>query len=470
MSCYNVDDAIFGTNTKNTASKTAVKDPVADFKKGIKRDPALFPFLYKDSGWKIFHRDLFIQAKSQDVVEILDHTYVPWNISDKNLFDLKQAYMYGMFTDHLKTVQDKKFIDKYKKDTDAQKLLAGLTDYYNKSTAATDEASDILQFISNVKAHEYPHDMKTFLVEFSAKLSRYNDIVTPELTEDQQRVYLEQAVEGVASFANVKNTSQLLAVTSGTTLSYDKYLGLLQTAAEQHDSALLKSKTRRRGQRLTYAHEFYPPSSNYDDDDAIPYSGFDVHSHEWQAANWEPYSIYQQQQHPQARLPRSTWYGLSSDAQQTWDTLAPADKATIIEGIRASQPPSGAAPPAPPAARPPPLPPPRCPPRTSAPPPNRSTRSVRFHDFHDFNPADYREFQAYQAFHQGRASDDQMTEIPETAHQDDAGDQADTGYDQPYTHLTNQQTPETNHQIPQALPRPGNVNRLLSPSLARPGR
>ena len=49
-----------------------VRDPVLEFKKGIKRDPASFNVMKENKQWDSIHRTLKSQTSYQDVAEVID--------------------------------------------------------------------------------------------------------------------------------------------------------------------------------------------------------------------------------------------------------------------------------------------------------------------------------------------------------------------------------------------------------------
>jgi hypothetical protein len=70
-----------------------IRDPIADFKKGIKRDSSSFS-VYKDKKqWDTWQHSTLAQARAQDVAEILDRKYVPNSSEERDLFIEKQKFM-----------------------------------------------------------------------------------------------------------------------------------------------------------------------------------------------------------------------------------------------------------------------------------------------------------------------------------------------------------------------------------------
>jgi hypothetical protein len=53
------------------------RDLVPDFKKGIKRDPSLFPSLKHIDNWPTFKHETMAQAFAQDIVNVFNLKYKP---------------------------------------------------------------------------------------------------------------------------------------------------------------------------------------------------------------------------------------------------------------------------------------------------------------------------------------------------------------------------------------------------------
>jgi hypothetical protein len=71
------------------------KDPLSEFKKGMKRDATLFPILKDEKQWNVYQRAQNTQARAQNLSDVLDDTYVPTTPIDIKLFKLNQEFMYS---------------------------------------------------------------------------------------------------------------------------------------------------------------------------------------------------------------------------------------------------------------------------------------------------------------------------------------------------------------------------------------
>jgi hypothetical protein len=78
------------TATGNHPS-TRPRDTVYDFKRGIKRDPGQFPVLKDDKQWDLWNIDTKAQARSQDVMEVLNPTYNPTTAEDIALLTRRRS-------------------------------------------------------------------------------------------------------------------------------------------------------------------------------------------------------------------------------------------------------------------------------------------------------------------------------------------------------------------------------------------
>jgi len=86
------------------------KDPLAEFKKGIKRDPSQFPTLSDFKEWDSFFRSFVIEAKAQGLNNVIDPKYRPRTDEEKSLFECQNKFMLSVFNKKLKTDKAKEAI------------------------------------------------------------------------------------------------------------------------------------------------------------------------------------------------------------------------------------------------------------------------------------------------------------------------------------------------------------------------
>jgi hypothetical protein len=104
--------------TMNTSSPRVAKsrDLVADFKKGIKQDPSLFPSLKHMDNWPTFKRETMAQAFAQDIVNVFNLKY-----------KLQLYYIYEIFCSNLKTDFGQKLVRDYESSQNAQAIWKELS-------------------------------------------------------------------------------------------------------------------------------------------------------------------------------------------------------------------------------------------------------------------------------------------------------------------------------------------------------
>ena len=133
----------------STSLPHRVRDPVFEFKKGIKRDPASFTVLKDNKQWDSVHRTLKAQTNYQDVADVLDPSYVPRLAEDIALFEEKQKYMYAVFERTLLSDKGKALVREHTIDYDAQTVFKDLSAYALQSNKATLDSSSILTYITS---------------------------------------------------------------------------------------------------------------------------------------------------------------------------------------------------------------------------------------------------------------------------------------------------------------------------------
>ena len=83
--------------SSSSAPSTATKySPAELFRRGIKRDPSLFPTLKDEKFNDSWHRSFSNQARAQDVSEVLDPLYTPSTTEERDLFLEKQRFLYAV--------------------------------------------------------------------------------------------------------------------------------------------------------------------------------------------------------------------------------------------------------------------------------------------------------------------------------------------------------------------------------------
>jgi hypothetical protein len=329
------------TNTKPTGLSSSqsssytpkARDPVQEFKKGIKRDPASFAILKDNKQWDSIRRTLTAQVEYQDVADIINPIYKPTLQEDIELFAEKQKYMYSVFEKILQTDESKSIVRSHDHDRDAQKIYIELLQVMTLSTEALMASNNLLSYLTNAKISDgtWRGSSKSFVLSWVEKLRLYHETVLPtdHLSDNVQRTMLQNAVLGLDALRQVQVQTDLQqATTSGIVLTFTQYRSLLVNAATGHDSKGEKNTSNGRSRRAAFRSETVFDDQYGWDDDAE-----DIYDLDTTPAELIAYATNRRERPqfpPGSRMPIARWKALSEDAKKIWDTMEDADKAKIL--------------------------------------------------------------------------------------------------------------------------------------------
>ena len=189
-----------------TNSPRAV-DPLAEWCKGVKRDPSVFPTLKTQKQYHKWYQVVKTWAAAQRVDEVLDPDYVP-SPADEPVFLEKQKYMYAVFTSILQTDQGKMIVREHQDYGDAQAVHRDFIAYATKSTQAKIDASSILSYLTTFKLGHQPWNgaYESFILHWLEQVCQYDEMKDPDshLATEMKQQLLENAVEEVPDLRSVK--------------------------------------------------------------------------------------------------------------------------------------------------------------------------------------------------------------------------------------------------------------------------
>jgi hypothetical protein len=139
------------TPTLHQPSNHRVIDKVAEFKKGTKRDAALYPTLKDNRHWNNWNRSVLAQAYAHDLKEFFDPSYKPDGEDEKELLKKKQCFTYAVLNRIIQTDEGKAFVRQHEKDYDAQEVYRKLLTFATKSTAAELAKDGLVKFLTTTK-------------------------------------------------------------------------------------------------------------------------------------------------------------------------------------------------------------------------------------------------------------------------------------------------------------------------------
>ena len=75
--------------TASNTTTTSIQTEISNFKRGIKRDMSVYPVLKDMKSYDSWYRTVRSTAKAHDVDEVFDPHYVPQDVDESKLFELK---------------------------------------------------------------------------------------------------------------------------------------------------------------------------------------------------------------------------------------------------------------------------------------------------------------------------------------------------------------------------------------------
>ena len=311
------------------------------WRKGIKRDPTLFPVLKDERLNDTWHRSFTNQARAQGLMNVLDPGYKPQSQDERDVFAHQQAWMYAVLDSTVKTDRGKAIVRKYEATYDAQRAYKELREHHLTSTKALIDSSTILEYITSARlgTGQWKGTTEGFITHWQNQVRLYERQVPPSdhFSDGQKKVMLENTVAPISELRQVKVTADLERAKGGTALTYDQYSALLLAAATAYDEQTNKrSKSLR---RTVFMHEMDPLDEDYagyaptDDEDAYdidcPVSVIHANAAERMR---RPMSTPRKSfgPGPRTRMTRDQWRSLSEKTRAIWDTIPEAEKAIIL--------------------------------------------------------------------------------------------------------------------------------------------
>jgi hypothetical protein len=307
-------------SSKATGSPAKTVDPIADFKKGIKRDASQFAKLKDDSQWDNWNRDIITTARAQNVEDVLDSKFRATTNADKELFKEHQKFMYDVFSKSCLTDKTKSIVRKHFQTYDAQKVYSELEAHFTKSTKAQHSSSSLLTYLTSASIADgkWTGTTQGFILNWQNKLRLYNELkpITEKLSEVLQLTLIKNAVKGLQTFQTVQENEDNSFTRTGINLDYEQYSQLLLSAAENYDIQISPKKGQKSSTRGIYSTsitEDHGTDEELDIDSTI----------DMIQANFSRTSS----------MPKTRWDGLPPEVKKIWDTMDDDSKAIILGNI-----------------------------------------------------------------------------------------------------------------------------------------
>ena len=259
--------------TKPSASMTGTTVPIARsnqatgsssttadvlFKKGIRRDPSLFPVLKDLKYYLVWHREFVGQCHAQDLSNIINPNYKPNTTVENNLFRLQQDFMYTVFQRVLTTDDTKRIVRKHEKTRDAQQIFTDLVKYTNDSPDADILVTELVtQLTTDRLDGRWTGTTKGFITNWEQKMAQYEELTDSQehYSDEAKKRMLMNAVRPIKVLHTVQLQDELRVTAdpgNAVPLNYPKYKQLLSTAATRYDRDLLQTARSRRASRSAH--------------------------------------------------------------------------------------------------------------------------------------------------------------------------------------------------------------------------
>ena len=310
------------------------KDPVSEFKKGIKRDPSLFEVLKDEKQWDTWQRSAMTMARSQGVEDVLNASCVPPAGPPQALFQEKQKYMYSVLQRTLRTDEGKSIVRDHENDFNAQQVFIEIKACSEKSTKSSLESSELLSCVTTTRfaGGDWKGSARSFILHWENQVRLYEkqSPTGDHLSEGQKRMLLENSVHDCGELRAVKTQADQHKAHDGTELTCEQHVNLLKSAAATCDQQFRPDKRTSKARRTVCATEIDPePDSTFDDSYCDIDSPVDVILANAAQRNRTP----RNRPLPEAQVPQDRCRQLSIGDKSTWRQISEQGKALILGNV-----------------------------------------------------------------------------------------------------------------------------------------
>jgi hypothetical protein len=308
------------SSSQTTPGAPRFRDPIFEFKKGIKRDPAWFTIMKDNKQWDNVHQTLKAQTCYQDVDDVLNPTYVP-QTQDIELFAEKQKCMYSVLERILQTDEGKVIVRSHDADCDAQLICSEFLQVMTKSTEAMMDSGVLLSYLTAAKVSDgtWRGAAKAFVLHWMEKLRLYHELIlhpADRWSENTQRALLQTAVQGLDALRQVQTQCDLQKTMHGTVITFAQHCTLLINTATGYDNRNDKSTSHGKSRRSVFNSEtFFGDHDDITYDDDTTEFDFDVDATPAELLAFAMDRRERPQFKAGSRMPITRWKALSDAAK-----------------------------------------------------------------------------------------------------------------------------------------------------------
>ena len=202
---------IHGTTAGRPGATHSPPSPLAEWKKGVKRDMTLYIELRQVKEWDRWNTQLCATTRTQEVDRVLNPNFRPRDAEDRALFEAQQNYMYAVFECTMLMDTGKTFICKFESTADAQAIYKAMVEYSQESAQASIDSSTILRYVASTHIGDgsWRGTSRAFVLNWMDQIRLYEKFIDPRdhLQDGIKLVMLQNAVHDSKALHDVKGTA-----------------------------------------------------------------------------------------------------------------------------------------------------------------------------------------------------------------------------------------------------------------------
>ena len=307
------------TPVPSPPSASSQATPIDLFKRGVKRDPSVFPVFKQDSQFDSWNFANIATANAQGCGNVVDTKFTPLGQLEIDLFEMQKTFMYSVFITTLQTDVGKELV---RNSTDAHAIFKQLTMHYTESAKANNDRFGLMEYITSVRhgtGSSWRGTTHAFILHFQEKLRLLKEItpVSDHFSPEIERVFLQNAVNPISELDAVQTQAKSIKATTGKELTTEQYLQLLKDAALRFDSTH-SAPVKRSPICSAMAHDF---------GDFLPEVGEEDYTID------TPVEVIQANAHARESpgyIPSDCFQKLSEKGRELWISMSPEDRAAIF--------------------------------------------------------------------------------------------------------------------------------------------
>ena len=332
-----------------------------EFRRGIKKDKSHYDILKSEKQLNDWKRKVESTATIHGYQNILDPPYMPTTIEEIALFGEQQKFPYDVFISILETDRGKHYVRTYSTTKDAQAVWRDYTNYMSTSTKADLEIETLMAAITNMRlSPSYRGTTTKFVLEWLEKVRQYEEMTptTAHFPPPMKKAMLQNAMNGMKVFADVKISEELDIAKGRKPIMYDEYATLIQRVATSYDERVARvarspqypcSVNETDLQYNIQEHNLLTIDSDNNESDFRDYNDYDAYYSErgGNIENFGSFSVNETRQrggyhrsnmgYRRPNLSKETWNKLTENDRHAWDRLSDAGKRAIIFMSRAKE-------------------------------------------------------------------------------------------------------------------------------------